>query len=259
MSSARGFVVVLVVVGVDVDVAGQVEVEVGNRLGCGWGSEQLYVVFATVAVDGVGKETMSYSFLLLCLFALSLFGSAHGYAVEVDAHAEECFFDELKANTKVGLTFQVAEGGFLDIDVKINGPDGKVIYSGERETDGKYTFSAHMDGRYTYCFNNKMSTVTPKLIVFSVNIAGHEGFVVDDVEDQHDKLHDMIEELSEAVMNVKREQEYMLVRERTHRMINDSTNLRVIWWSFFETVLIILMTLGQVYYIHRFFEVKQVV
>lgn len=27
-----------------------------------------------------------------------------------------------------------------------------------------------------------MSTVTPKLIVFSVNIAGHEGFVVDDVE-----------------------------------------------------------------------------
>lgn len=35
---------------------------------------------------------------------------------------------------------------------------------------------------FRYCFNNKMSTVTPKLIVFSVNIAGHEGFVVDDVE-----------------------------------------------------------------------------
>ncbi len=43
----------------------------------------------------------------------------------------------------------MAEGGFLDIDVKMTGPDGRIIYSGERETDSKYTFSAHATGRYT--------------------------------------------------------------------------------------------------------------
>ncbi len=43
----------------------------------------------------------------------------------------------------------MAEGGFLDIDVKMTGPDDRIIYSGERETDSKYTFSAHATGRYT--------------------------------------------------------------------------------------------------------------
>ena len=40
---------------------------------------------------------------------------------QVDAHAEECFFDKVKTGTKMGLMFEVAEGGFLDIDVRIEG------------------------------------------------------------------------------------------------------------------------------------------
>ena len=50
---------------------------------------------------------------------------------KVDAHAEECFFDKVKTGTKMGLMFEVAEGGFLDVDVKITGPDQKVVYSGK--------------------------------------------------------------------------------------------------------------------------------
>ena len=77
--------------------------------------------------------------------------------LQVDAHAEECFFDKVKMGTKMGLMFEVAEGGFLDIDVRIEGPDGKVVHSGERESNGKYTFAAHMDGVYKYCFSNQVS------------------------------------------------------------------------------------------------------
>ena len=32
----------------------------------------------------------------------------------------------------MGLIFEVAEGGFLDIDVKIVGPDAKTIHEGSR-------------------------------------------------------------------------------------------------------------------------------
>lgn len=69
-----------------------------------------------------------------------------------------------------GLMFEIAEGGFLDIDVKIVGPEGKVIHQGERETSGKYTFAAHTSGVYTYCFSNQMSTMTPKVVMFNMEI-----------------------------------------------------------------------------------------
>lgn len=45
-----------------------------------------------------------------------------------------------------------------------------MVYSGERETNGKYTFAAHVDGRYKYCFGNKMSSMTPKVVMFSMDV-----------------------------------------------------------------------------------------
>lgn len=44
-----------------------------------------------------------------------------GFYIAIDAHAEECFFERVTTGTKMGLMFEVVEGGFLDIDVKITG------------------------------------------------------------------------------------------------------------------------------------------
>ena len=53
---------------------------------------------------------------------------------------------------------------------QITGPDDKSIYSGERESNGKYVFSAHMNGVYTYCFSNQMSSMTSKTVMFSMDL-----------------------------------------------------------------------------------------
>lgn len=45
--------------------------------------------------------------------------------------------------------FEIVEGGFYDIEIKINDPEGKVIHDGDKESSGKYTFSANTAGSYS--------------------------------------------------------------------------------------------------------------
>ncbi|KAJ2942808.1 hypothetical protein O0L34_g14996 [Tuta absoluta] len=189
-----------------------------------------------------------------------LLSTANSYSITVDAHDEQCFFENVEADTKMGLTFEIAEGGFLDIDVTITGPDGAEIYKGERESSGMYTFSAPTSGRYTYCFSNKMSTMTPKVVMFNLEVGDspHKQQGEQEAAD-HNKLEDMIKELATTLKTVKHEQEYMQVRDRIHRSINESTNSRVVLWSIFEASVLLVMTVGQVYYLKRFFEVQRVV
>ncbi|XP_059053690.1 transmembrane emp24 domain-containing protein 2 [Achroia grisella] len=205
------------------------------------------------------KYTYKSSWLFTVLAFVS-FKTASCYTITVDAHAEECFFENVEAGTKMGLTFEIAEGGFLDIDVTITGPDDAVMYRGDKESSGMYAFSAPTSGRYTYCFSNKMSTMTPKVVMFNFEV-GDAPHKTGDKEDDanHNKLEDMIKELATTLKTVKHEQEYMQVRDRIHRSINENTNSRVVLWSIFEASVLLVMTLGQVYYLKRFFEVQRVV
>ncbi|VDM13192.1 unnamed protein product [Wuchereria bancrofti] len=160
-----------------------------------------------------------------------------------------------------------------------------------------------MDGPYTYCFGNQMSTMTPKVVMFSMEIAqpgqpilseagqgnGNDSsgrmllsdytetdFLADSL-----KLEEMVRELSSALTSVKHEQEYMEVRERLEFWsrryllyplpfvganitllviaLNENTNSRVVLWAIFEAVVLASMTVGQIFYLKRFFEVRRVV
>ena len=58
-----------------------------------------------------------------------------------------------------------------------------------------------------------------------------------------------IRSLAHSLTSVKDEQEYIVVRERTHRNTAESTNARVKWWSIMQTVVLFSVVAWQVYYL----------
>ena len=60
-----------------------------------------------------------FNILLPVIFLYLHIDLSSCYFINIDAHAEECFFDRVNSGSKMSLMFEVAEGGFLDIDVKV--------------------------------------------------------------------------------------------------------------------------------------------
>lgn len=90
--------------------------------------------------------------------------------------------------------FEVIDGGFHDIELRITDPEGKVIHEGE-EKSGKYTFgTGDPEAKYTYCFINEKGSMAPKTIMFNMDVldAGRAPGAPNESEVGHNKLEDMV-------------------------------------------------------------------
>merc|ERR1712000_673687 len=195
---------------------------------------------------------------VLAAFA-GLIGASFAHNIQLRAHTRECFHEELHKDDKMTVTFQVGDrefggSGNLDIDFYITDPVG---YETQMNTvsSGDYSFEARMDGQYIYCFSNEHWSANSKEVSFNV----HGIVYVPESEAPQDPLEKEVRQLSELLDQVKDEQAYIVVRERTHRNTAESTNSRVKWWSIFQLGVLIGEGVFQVWWLKRFFEVKRVV
>ncbi|KAL1946749.1 hypothetical protein VTO73DRAFT_14853 [Trametes versicolor] len=175
-----------------------------------------------------------------------------GHMIEVPASKKECFFEDLHINDKMTVTYQVGGGGHLDIDFWLADPDNIALGKHIKQSTGTVSITAKKDGRHEYCFSNMMSTVVDKMVSFNVH-----GVIYVDDEDIVSPIEREIRQLSHGLTSVKDEQEYIVVRERTHRNTAESTNDRVKWWSILQAIVLFSVVAWQVYYLKSFFEVKR--
>lgn len=195
---------------------------------------------------------------LLALFYLFTLIACHN--VLLPPYGKQCFFENLKKNDELSISYQAGSrdpqnAEQLTTDFYIGTPSGQVVLKRTGVDHGDETIKATTNGRYTYCFSNEKSSRVDLDISFNVH-----GIIYIDVNDPNsDTLDFAIQRMSQLTSDVKAEQSYLVIRERTHRNTAESTNSRVKWWSVFQMIVVASNSLFQIYYLKRFFEVKLVV
>jgi p24 family protein beta-1 len=214
----------------------------------------------------------SFRHLLLCA------GLAAAHNIQLPAHGRECFHENLHKEDKMTVTFQVGDrefgsAGNLDVDFwvsscrsnlpldvfaltsrsngQITNPMGQYETFDKSTSNGDFSFEAKHDGRYIYCFGNEHWGASSKEVSFNV----HGVVYVSESDAPQDPLEQEVKKLSELLAQVKDEQQYIVVRERTHRNTAESTNSRVKWWNLFVIGVVIGESVFQVWWLRRFFEV----
>jgi len=195
-------------------------------------------------------------FLLWLSSLFLIFHLASSNLIEIPASKKECFFEDLHVNDQMTVTYQVGGGGHLDIDFWISDPTGSAIKKNIRFSTGTASITAEKDGRYEYCFSNQMSTIADKIVSFNVHGVIYVG---DEAAEIVAPIEREIRSLAHSLSSVKDEQEYIMIRERTHRNTAESTNGRVKWWSILQALVLVSVVAWQVYYLKSFFEVKRVI
>lgn len=174
------------------------------------------------------------------------------HLITIDPKQEECFHENLAKGTKIKFSFEVLDGGSLDIDLTIKDPSGNIIHTEHGQSSGRYTIESNQDGPHVYCFANKLSSPATKIVMFNIDLNMKK-----ESEQESDRLHNMVTELVGLVTGVKHEMDFFSSRDALHRTISERTNHRVALWGMFEVILSLIVLVGQTYYVKRFFEVRR--
>ncbi|KAG5928495.1 hypothetical protein E4U42_000567 [Claviceps africana] len=196
----------------------------------------------------------------LLVAATVAFELAAAHNIVLPAHGLECFHETLHRDDKMTVTFQTGDrefggAGNLDIDFWVMSPSGNYEIQEKSVSSGSHSLTAKDDGKYTYCFGNQHWGSNTKEVSFNV----HGVVYVTEKELPDEPLDIQANQIEALLAVVRNEQQYMIVRERTHRNTAESTNARVKWWNLFVIGVVLGESFFQVWWLRRFFEVKRVI
>merc|ERR1712098_36968 len=216
---------------------------------------------------------MNKSIFFLCNFLMIKCDSSQHMTVEILPQQEECYHQNLEQGETIMVDYQVldssGEYSRLDIDFRLMQPDGLHVVIEYRRGENFHEFAGGkvMPGAYKFCFDNKFSMFSTKLVYFQVDVVGDEKKVDEkDENEQELNLEEYQVAADEIVMKLYDMKNKMLkaANLQTHLTLShgrdmnvlDRNTRRIDNTSFVLLTLMILAGYLQAYMIKKMFEVK---
>ncbi|XP_013392434.1 transmembrane emp24 domain-containing protein 3-like [Lingula anatina] len=191
---------------------------------------------------------------LYCNFALGV-----ELTFELPDNARDCFHEVIDKDVKCTIEFQVITGGNYDVDLELKSPSGQILYKDVKKQYDSFTWTTDMRGEYTFCFSNEFSTYSHKTVYFDFQV-GEEKPLLPDMG-AHAKALTQLESsavtIHEAMKVVIDYQTHHRLREGQGRSFAEGLNERVQYWSIGQTVVILIIGIGQVLVLRSFFSDKK--
>ncbi|NP_001016560.1 transmembrane emp24 domain-containing protein 5 [Xenopus tropicalis] len=190
------------------------------------------------------------------------------YTFTLPAGQKECFFQPMKRDATLEIEYQVLDGAGLDVDFSLTSPNGELLLSEERQSDGVHSVET-IDGDYQFCFDNSFSRMSEKVIFFEL-ILDHLNDEGNELEDWKsyitgtDLLDMKLEDILETINSVKGRltksaqiQTLLKAFEARDRNLQESNFERVTFWSVFNLTVMVVVSALQVYMLRSLFEDKE--
>jgi len=177
---------------------------------------------------------------------------------ELPDNAKECFHEIIEKDTDSTLEFQVVTGGHYDVDVILTDPMKNVLYKQVKKQYDSFNWKAEKTGEYIACFSNEFSTFSHKLVYIDFQVGDEDP--LPGLEEVHEPLTQMetsAREIHENLNAVIDYQTHHRLQETKSRHRAEDLNERIMIWSIFVTVAILMVGFGQVFVLKSFFSEKK--
>ncbi|XP_063202196.1 transmembrane emp24 domain-containing protein 3 [Chroicocephalus ridibundus] len=209
--------------------------------------------------SGSGGMRCGMRALALALLLGALRAGGTELTFELPDSDKQCFHQELERGTKFTLDYQVITGGHYDVDCFVEDPNGRTIYKETKKQYDSFPHRTEVQGVYTFCFSNEFSTFSHKTIYFDFQV-GDEPPILPDMSNRVTALTQMESAcvtIHEALNTVIDSQTHYRLREAQDRSRAEDLNGRVSYWSVGETLILFVVSIGQVMLLKSFFTEKR--
>ncbi|XP_033751212.1 transmembrane emp24 domain-containing protein 1-like [Pecten maximus] len=210
---------------------------------------------------------------VLCSFlflATLVAGFETDLTVEINAGAQDCFYQHVKKPVGIEIEYQVIDGGDLDISFYVQAPNGQVLLSDVQKSDAVHKVDAGVAGDYKICFDNTFSHFNAKVVYFELISDDEEEDDDDDDKDWNFAKEELSGLIDMTIQDFKKKMETMKDNldksaqiqhilknyEARDRNTAEASFQRVNWFSGIQVFIMVSVGLTQVLLIRGLFDDK---